>query len=290
MRSRRSGATLDATSPVNVFRTRPLCLFAFFLGCSQDETAVRLELRDTVNIYGREFSRVPVNVASTNGTKPPIDPFRSADESVLGTSGEFVRCLRDGAAHVQVTAAEASRSFVVQCRLATRLATESHIALEPDAAPVTLSAVATFANGDTSTILPVAAISNDTTVAVVRNGAVAPGIVGYAGLKVDYGGITSRLSVEVQQTLFEGVLELPRGESRRWPLVPGRYAFTVKVIAREDLNRLNMETEGLNCSRDPRDGDMIHCVADGPAEVRVLHRTMTTAGSARAFVRLRRVK
>lgn len=277
----------------STFVTRILrfTVVAFLVGCAERQPEIRLELTDTVGLYGREYSRIPVRVVADNGASPaPPYDLTPSDKSILGVSGAFVRCLRDGSTRVHVTAAGVSSSFTAQCRLATRIAVESYLTFEPGSPPISLTGIATFADGDTATVFPVAAISNDTSVAVTRGRSVAPAGIGYAGLRVDWGGTTARMGVEVRQTIFDGVLELPRGESRRWPLPAGRYVISVKVNDRDDLNRLNMETEGLNCSRDSRDGDTIHCVAAGPALVTVLHRTMTSAGSARAFVRLRRVK
>ena len=50
--------------------------------------------------------------------------------------------------------------------------------------------------------------------------------------------------------MFNGIVEVVAGESRRWELAPGRYTITVKVSLPRDLNSLHMETEGVNCARD----------------------------------------
>jgi hypothetical protein len=98
--------------------------------------------------------------------------------------------------------------------------------------------------------------------------------------------------VNVQRTVFDGLLSLEGGASRRWQLVAGRYTITVKVNSRQDLNQLNMETEGLNCSRDARDEDTIHCVSTQSAQVTLLNRGKgigASSGDAQAHVRIRQI-
>jgi hypothetical protein len=51
-----------------------------------------------------------------------------------------------------------------------------------------------------------------------------------------------------------------------------------------------METAGLNCARDPRDGDMIRCVGSIGAEAVLVRRTgLDAVGMGRAHVRIVRI-
>jgi hypothetical protein len=180
-----------------------------------------------------------------------------------------------------------TKEFVVICRFATTFSGGSYYEMEPGGEPQSLSLTVSFPLGGVTTLPAIGARSNDTSVATVRNGAIVPGSVGVAGLRVDYGGLWVRTSVYVRRTIFNGVLTLKTGETRQWALDTGRYSITVKVNSRQDLKLLQMETEGLNCSRDARDENMIHCVARERGEITFLNRPGSDpAGNASADVRI----
>ena len=78
-----------------------------------------------------------------------------------------------------------------------------------------------------------------------------------------------------------------RETSRSSVPAAGRYSITVRVNSRQDLKLLQMETDGLNCSRDSRDENTIHCVARERGEITFLnHPTSDPAASASADVRI----
>jgi hypothetical protein len=262
------------------------------LSCSENQSG-RLEVgRDTVSLYGKTYSHVPIRIVrSTGDSAARALKLTPRDRSILRTSGNFVACLREGTTEVHVEGAEGlTTSFVANCRFATRIAAEQYFELEPGAEPIRLAAEASFASGSDKIVHAISGATSDSSVAVVRDGAVVPLNIGHVGLSVDYGGVVVRTTVYVRRTVFDGTVELAPGDSRRWPLDDGRYSITVKVGSRRDLNVLNMETDGLNCSRDLHDEDTIHCVARQSALVTLLNRGMPTpARTARARVRLLQV-
>jgi hypothetical protein len=196
-------------------------------------------------------------------------------------------CLREGTTDVAAQLGSQTKAFVVMCRFATTFSGGSYYEMEPGGEPQSLALTVSFPLGGVSTLRAVSARSNDTSVATVRDGAIVPLSVGVAGLRVDYGGLWVRTSVYVRRTIFNGALTLRPDETRRWELDAGRYSITVKVNSRQDLKLLHMETEGLNCSRDSRDENTIHCVARERGEITFLNRPGTEpAGSASADVRV----
>lgn len=257
------------------------------LSCTH-ESAARLEVeRDTLDLYGQEFTRVPVRLVNDTGgsSRARGVSITSAPRALLELRGSSVACRREGLAKVELQLEKLRTPLVVNCRFARRILTESHFELQPGAAPRALDAVAVFSSGDSAIVRPVSAVSNDSTVVAIRNGAVVPLAVGHAGVTIDYGGVRSRMSVDVRHTVADDTLELKVGELRSWPLTAGRYTITVKVKTPRDLGALNMETEGMNCSRSSRDEDTIHCVAVEGAEVRMRNTSKSPlARTARAFV------
>lgn len=268
-----------------------ITVIATVLSCSNTPSG-RLEVeRDTLSLYGKEYSFVPIRIVrSTVDSIARGATLAARDTSVVRTSGNAVACLREDTTDVEVRLQRLTATFVVACRFAAHIAGETFIELEPHAEPRSLAARLVFASGDSETASPIGARSSDTSVAVVRNGSIVPVAIGFAGLRVDYGGIMVRATVHVRRTVFNAVVLLKPSESRRWELDKGRYSVTVKVNSRQDRNALNMETEGLNCSRDPRDEDTIHCVAGEPGQVTLLNRSpFTSAGAARAEVQILQV-
>lgn len=263
-------------------------VFASLLSCS-NSPASRLETgRDTLSLYGREYTFVPIRLARGTGNSVPKDIiFTPRDRSVLRTNGSAVACLREDTTDVEVRAEGLRTSLVVVCRFASRIAGETFLDFEPAAEPQPLVARVMFASGDSESVSAIDARTSDTSVAIISEGAVVPRAIGFAGLTVDYGGVTVRATIRVRRTVHNGSVALKPGEARRWQLDGGRYSIAVKVGSRKDLNALNMETEGLNCSRDFRDEDTIHCVAEDRGEVTLLNRESSpSAGTARAMVRI----
>lgn len=268
-------------------RTLAGLLLWSFAACSN--TTERLDLeRDTVSLYGREYTWVPVRIVRADGELAATDiGLFPQDRSIVRTSGHAVACLREGLTDVEVRVRELRASFIVDCRFATRVAVESHLELEPDAEPQPLVADVIFSSGDSQRVRAVGIRSSDSAVVAIRDGMVVPRAVGFAGLSVDYGGVRTRLSVHVQRTVFDGTVALTAGGSRRWSLGEGRFTISVQPTSRDDLNQLSMETEGLNCARDPRDGDLIHCVGSIGAEAILVRRTgLDAVGMGSARVRI----
>lgn len=256
-------------------------------GCSN--TIERLELeRDTVSLYGREYTWVPVRIARTGGEEAAGKiEFHPRDQSVVRTSGTAVACRREGTTEVEVRVRSMRASFVVDCRFASRVSIETHLVLEPDAEPQSIVAEVIFPSGESRTVRPMAITSSDSEAVSTRDGMVVPRAAGFAGLNVDYGGVRTRVSVHVRRTVFDGVVTLGPGESRRWALGQGRFTISVQPNSRGDLSQLSMETEGLNCSRDSRDGDVIHCVGGTGSEALLVRRTgLDAVGVGRARVRI----
>ena len=249
--------------------------------------AARLEVeRDTLDLYGQEFTRVPVRLVNETGSTNALGVrFTSAPSAMIQVKGSALACRREGQAKVELELDQLRTPLIVNCRFARQLLTESHLELQPGGASRALGAVAVFSSGDSAVVRPVRAVSNDSTVVAIRNGAVVPLAVGHAGVTIDYGGVRSRISVDVRHTVADDTLALKVGELRSWPLTAGRYTITVKVKTPRDLGALDMETDGLNCSRSSRDEDTIHCVAVEGAEVRMRNTSKSpTARTARAFV------
>ncbi len=266
-------------------------VIASVVACST-ETSGRLEVaQDTVRLYGRDYSWVPFRIDQPDGDSV-ADGVRLTprDTSILRTSSSSMACLREGTTHVAAQLGSLATGFVVICRFATQVAGETYFELEPDDQPQSLNLSASFPLGPVTTLRVVSARSSDASVATVRDGAVVPVGLGRAGLRVDYGGLWVRATVYVRRTIFNGALTLKSGETRRWELEAGRYSITVKVNSRQDLKLLNMETDGLNCSRDPRDENTIHCVARERGEITFANRPGSNpTGSASAGVRILQV-
>ncbi len=249
----------------------------------------RLEVdRDTLVLYGGEFTWVPVSVVHDTGASAELKAkFIPRDQSVVRTSGSAVACRRAGMTDIQVELGKLTTSFVVTCRFAQRIAAESYLELEPGGPPRSLEATAVLSSGNSEVLHPISATSTDSAVAIVRDGAVVPLAVGRAGIRIDYGGVRTTMTVQVRLTIADDTVVVKPDESRAWQLAAGRYSMTVKVSSPRDLGILNMETEGLNCSRDSRDEDTIHCVAAEPAEVTLRNTSSArTARTGRAFVRI----
>lgn len=269
---------------------RILCLSAVVacLACSESDAA-RLEVEpDTLALYGRDYSWVTVNRVDPAGTSEAHGANLTArDKSIVRTSGTSLACLREGTTTVDVTVDPLTSSFVARCEVVSRLDVEPHLTLEVGGAPHGLAATAIFSSGEARILGPLAAHASDTTVAIVRDGAVVPLSVGQARLRIDYGGLWSNMGIDVRHTVINDSVTLVTGGTRRWTMKPGRYTITVRLKSPRDLNILNMETAGLRCSRDSRDGDTIHCIADEPAEITFRN---TSSGSAKrtgqAFIQI----
>ena len=266
-------------------------VIASVVSCS-NETSGRLEVaQDTVRLYGRDYSWVPLRIDQPEGDSV-ADGVRLAprDTSIVRTNGNSMACLREGTTRVAARLGSLATEFVVICRFATQVAGETYFELEPDGQPQSLSLRASFPLGDVTALRVVSARSSDASVATVRDGAVVPVGLGRAGLRVDYGGLWVRATVYVRRTIFNGALTLKPDETRRWELGAGRYSITVKVNSRQDLKLLNIETDGLNCSRDPRDQNTIHCVARERGEITFTNRPgFDPVGRASAGVRILQV-
>jgi hypothetical protein len=263
-------------------------VFAIAISCSKEPSG-RLEVaQDTVRLYGRDYTWVPFRVGHAEADSVPRGVVLTPrDKSILRTSGNSMACLREGTTDVAAQLGSQTKEFVVICRFVTKLIGESYFELEPGAEPQRLSVTVSFALGDSDTLRVVSARSNDAAVATVRDGAVVPLAIGRAVLRVDYGGLWVRTTVYVRRTIFNGALTLRPDETRRWELDAGRYSITVKVNSRLDLKLLQMETDGLNCSRDSRDENTIHCMARERGEITFLQRPGSDpAGSASADVRI----
>jgi hypothetical protein len=257
------------------------------LSCTP-EAAARLEVdRDTLVLYGQEFTRVPVRLVDDTGGSSRARGVRitSAPKALLAVRGSSLACRREGLSTVQLELEEHRTPLVVKCRFARHIRTATHLELQPGGDPRALGAVAVFSTGDSEVVRPVAAVSSDSSAVAIRNSAVVPLAIGDAALRIDFGGVHSRMSVEVRHILADDTLELKPGELRVWPLTAGRYTVTVRVKASRDLGALNMETEGLSCSRSSSDEDTIHCLAVQGAEVRMRNTSSgSSARTARAFV------
>jgi hypothetical protein len=266
-------------------------VIASVVSCS-NETSGQLEVaQDTVRLYGRDYSRVPFRIAHAGGDSVADGVgLTPRDKSILRASGNSLACLREGNTDVSAQRGSLTAEFVVACRFPIQVAGETYFELEPAGEPRNLSLRASFPLGDAATLRVVSALSSDASVATVRDGAVVPVGIGHAGLRIDYGGLWVRVSVYVRRTIFNGALTLKPDQSRRWELDAGRYAITVTVTSRQDLKLLQMETEGLNCSRDSRDENTIHCVARERGELTFINRRGSDpAGSASADVRILQV-
>lgn len=263
-------------------------LFASIVSCS-NEVSGRLEVvQDTIRLYGRDYSWVPFRVdQSEEDSIAHGVGLTPRDKSLVRTSGYSMACLREGTTHVAVQLRSLATEFVVICRFATRVTGETYFEMEPGGQPQSLNLSASFPLGEATTLRVVSARTSDASVATVRDGAVVPVGLGRAGLRIDYGGLWVRAHVYVRRTIVNGTLTLKPDETRRWELEAGRYSITVTVNSRQDLKLLTMETEGLNCSRDPRDENTIHCIARERGEIMFTNRRGTdSAGSASAVVRI----
>jgi hypothetical protein len=256
------------------------------LSCTP-ERAARLEAdRDTLVLYGQELTRVPVRlVDDTGGSRRARAQITSAPIALVEVKGSSLACRREGIGTVHLARGEQQTKLVVNCRFAQRIFTATQLTLQPGDAPRALSGVAVFSSGDSEIVRPVLAVSSDSSAVAVRNNAVVPLAIGHAGVSIDFGGIHHRVSVDVQHVLVDDSLELIPGGRRAWSLMPGRYTITVRVKTARDLGALNMETEGMNCSRSASDEDTIHCVAVEGAEVLISNSSGgSTPRTARAFV------
>jgi hypothetical protein len=262
------------------------------LACSERVSA-RLEVEpDTLALYGRDYSWVTVTLVDAAGVSEAHGARLTArDTSIVRTSGTSLACLREGTTPVDVQVERLATTFLAHCEFAARLDVEPHLILETGGTPHSLAATAVFSSGISKILPPISARVNDTTVAVVRDGSVVPLAIGYAGLRIDYGGLWSRMGIDVRRTIANDTVTVATGGTRNWALDPGRYTITVRVKSPRDLNILNMETTGLRCSRDSRDGDLIHCVADEPAQV-MFHNTSSggTARTGQAFIRIVQIR
>jgi hypothetical protein len=260
--------------------------------CTARDSA-RLEVKpDTLSLYGSDYSWVTVNIINSGSISEAHGASLSArDTSMVRTSGTSLACLREGTTIIDIAVDELTTTFVATCRFAARLHVEPHLILESGGAPHDLAATAIFSTGEARVLQPLSARVNDTTVVVVRNGAAVPLAVGQAGLRIDYGGLWSRMGIDVRHTISNDTVTLGTGERRDWRLEAGRYDITVRMKSSRDLSILTMETEGLRCARDSGDEDTIHCVSDVPAEV--TFRNTSGGGTARtagAFVRIVQVR
>ena len=258
------------------------------VACSANDSARLIVVPDTLALHGSEYSSADISIVddgeTTYARRAILTP---RDKSIVRISGQSVACLRDGIAPIEVATGEMTTSFVVKCRIAARLEGTPYIELEPGGAPRSLAARAVYASGDSAVLRPIHIGMTDTTVVVVRDGHLVPLTIGRAGLRIDYGGVWVRMAVLVRRIIASDTLTLAASEARTWQLEPGRYSVTVKVKSSRDLNILNMETTALRCSRDSRDGDTIHCVADEQAEVILRNRSSGRAARpGQAFVRI----
>jgi hypothetical protein len=261
--------------------------------CSNAPEARLEPERDTLRLYGGESTPFEIRVVGPTGDSiAKRVTLKVQHSAVVSTKGGWPACRREGTSDVDVEVGSLTTSFVVECRFATRILGETYFELEPDAAPVDVSVTAVFETGDSVRLRAVRGTSTDSSVAVIHGGTVVPRAPGRAGLRIDYGGVRLRAQVVVRRTVFDGTVTLGAGESRGWEVENGRYAISVKVRNKNDLNRLNMETEGLNCSRDLRDEDTIYCVTQDRAQITLLNRGTTfgrAAASAHAQVKILQV-
>ena len=231
------------------------------IGC--DTPALRLVVeRDTLVLYGDHFTPLPVKVVDEQGVVSRVwsATIKRKDNSTLTVGGTWVTCLRPGTAQVRLSAKRAVDSIVIDCRAIRAFHPPPDIEMDVNDEPRELSAAATLATGEVVRLEPIDLTIGDSTVVSVADNQVTPLTVGYTSLKINFGGVVASTTARVRETLASGPLELKAGESRQWDLSAGRYDILVIVNNPLDLTSLRMETDGAQCSRSPRNEDLIHCV------------------------------
>ena len=270
-------------------------------GCIGDSSAAserapaRLDVeRETVVINGRRPVRVPAWLTDSFGVRLPNAPWRLsvAGESAVRASDDALRCVGSGDAVVTIAVADLSRTILVRCRLIVSFGFPPELTLELGGPPARVRVRALGPAGVAEPLLAFSARAVDSSVARIQGEMAHPVGVGRTDIVVDFGGIKTRVTANVLQTIAADTVRLSVGEFRSWSLTAGLYEISVvSVRAGVPLTTLAIETSGATCSRNPHSEDVVDCLVREHGGVGVRSTSVTADRQATdAIIRITRVQ
>lgn len=239
-------------------------------GCRDSRPAAIVVDVDPFLLNGPGPVGLPAHVVTASGGTL-VDARLSASSdaaSVATAENGGLRCFREGDAHLTLAMGSLTASLLVQCRPVMSFAPFPSVELEAHGAPGSIPVVAYAANLRPVTELRFSARSQDTTVAIVRDGLVVPRKLGRTRLELDFGGIQTLGGVTVVIPEQLDTVALAAGEYRSWPLPAGRFRISAhSPDGRETGTGVTLLPNGANCARDRQQKETIHCVVADSAEV-----------------------
>ena len=260
-----------------------LCVAVLLAGIAacDDATPVALvPLADPFVYNGPAPVTLPLRALDRNGRTvlANVDAVSDAPE-IAKVEDQQLRCLHAGDARISAASGTARTSFQLHCRpIASFAPPWQSLRLELADVPVPLAPIAFDSSGRPLATLRFTARSEDSSVASVVTGRVAPRAIGSTRIHLDFGGITHFVLVDVVAPVTRDTIRLAAGEYRHWRLGPGRYVATIAGLA-DTLNPppAAWRTANANCAFDSGSRSILHCVLDDSGAVIAVAQRATTA-------------
>ena len=238
-------------------------------GCVDERPAAIMVDADPFLLNGPGPVALPARAVTAAGrTLPDLPLHATSNADTIATAEDgALKCLREGDAQLSLTVASLSAFLLVQCRpVSTTPFTE--VELEAHGQPGPVPVVAYTTGGKRASALRFSAVSDDTAVAVVRDGVVVPRAIGRSRLRIDFGGLQALGRVTVVMPVREDTVAFAAGEYRTWPLPQGRFRISAHAAdGRAAPTGVSLRPVGANCARDPHLLETIHCVVAETGQV-----------------------
>jgi hypothetical protein len=260
----------------NPYQVIAIALWLATTGCGGSNAPRLATTRDSVVHYGAEFAAMPVTLrGETGGLRRVNDAMTSiTPAAVASVRHDSIRCTNTGSATVSVQLRSEQVSFVLECRIRSRLRLPafSELTLRDSARPFLIIDDSEPEAPDTIREFNVS-VSDSGIVRFVA-GALVPVGVGRTALRILLRGASFPGTVTVTERVADDAVSLAPGDLRSWKLTAGRYSIVVGGDALSGASpRFRMVTAGLRCTRDPRRDDTIHCLAADSGKVHVVNDT-----------------
>lgn len=225
---------------------------------------------DTVIVNSERSTSIPVRVFDARGHElksvRPQFHWRSGAPIQISERGD-VRCREMRDALVQLSLGEISQSVLVRCQPIRKIVevTSGDFIIGDSATPITISALGP--DDKPVQFIAASAVIRDRRIASLEGAQLLPKKPGLTEMTVTAGDQSTTVPIMVFDRgdnlatlnvgqIFIASLEMESGESRRWPISPGRYLLSLENGA----STLRLGTDKMNCvSGGP--GQQYMCVA-----------------------------
>jgi hypothetical protein len=250
----------------------PAAALLFLAACGGREPSKIVVQSDTLIINGPLAVQIPVRAFNRDGRviAHPRLAYSGGSNAVRVSNDGRVTCAADADAPVTITRKTLTKQILVRCRRIRNFApiftASTLIAGDPPSPPV----VRAFDfDGKPVTLLHATAEVLDTSVARIRDdGRIFPLARGKTTMIIDFGGVSQRLNVEVDERVIQTPLRLVSGEVRSWRLPPGYYEIRLESPAGKQSKRsLALFMYRANCSHSSSGGQHYYCITKDNSSV-----------------------